>query len=464
MAKKKKKVKLRKDHNKRERLVDIEIDEISLVDKPAIEDEFIITKNVNGKKRGKAVAKKKVIKIKTAKEIQKGVFWKRQFKKDAEGTEHGEHCVLCGMSKAKENEDIGMGLRHSICFKCAVLHMEKGVLESCLSGNFDLELFKEKHPNVKIHTKAEADDDGDEDSEGDGDAAAEAGDGDSEGTAPASTTKTDPPAKDEGNEDSEEDEDESEDESEAEEDEDSEEDGDSDEDSEDESEDEDESSTKKGKGKGIVGKLNKRVKALEKSLEDVLVMLEGAAEFHEAASMMLNQQAELLVGALEMVMMLEMGEDQAEAAKSLQIKLKKFRGTVRKAGAKISAGRLQTLRDIADKLSSLIQSVAGEAIGGKTGGKKGKTKSVELESLTTQIADLKKSNSDKDTVLKKLTDRLDDLEAFGDASSELDEDEDDDSESEGSRGSVFKGFGPLKDVSDRMQKSTRTSTVGKSKA
>jgi len=36
----KKKVKLRKDHSKKERLVGIEIDEISLVDKPAIGDGF----------------------------------------------------------------------------------------------------------------------------------------------------------------------------------------------------------------------------------------------------------------------------------------------------------------------------------------------------------------------------------------------------------------------------------------
>jgi len=193
-------------------------------------------------------------------------------------------------------------------------------------------------------------------------------------------------------------------------------------------------------------------------------LLEGAAEFHEQAVIMLNQQAELLVGALEMVMMLEMGDTQVQQADELRQELKNFHGTVQKAGAKISSSRLQTLRDIAEKLTALIQSVAGESQkqGGKKGGKQAKKKSVEMESLTKELSELKKSVATKDEELKKMVDRLDDLEAFGDASQEIDDEDDDSDSSSETEGSVFKDFGPLKGVTDRIQKHTRISTIRKS--
>ena len=73
MKTKLKKRNLKKDDSKMQRLVDIEIDEISLVDKPAIGEEFIITKSVEG---GKAVKKKKgKAKKTTGKNIQ--IHWDR---------------------------------------------------------------------------------------------------------------------------------------------------------------------------------------------------------------------------------------------------------------------------------------------------------------------------------------------------------------------------------------------------
>lgn len=506
---KKRKLKLKKDNDIRQRLLDIEIDEISLVDKPAIEDEFIITKRVNGKgKGGTTVAKKKkqtknskaskkktskkskktevvdgpVKTVKTAKEIQKGVFWKRSFKKDTEGKDHGDHCGFCGITKADETETIGMGLRCGVCFKCAVQHMEKDVVEDCIDGTFNFETFKEKHPGVKLFAKdgdpPTEDDGADEDSEDDGD-------GDTPTAASTKSKKDDESDEDESDEDEsdedDEDEDESDDESdESDEDESDEDESDDDEDeSDDDKSDDDEDTEKSDKERA------KRLKALkklhpkarlgkvEKQLEDVVEMLAGSMEFHEQAVAMLSAQAELMMGALELILVgAQNGGEQSEAtvqaAKNIKKGIKIFRETVQKAGAKISASRLATLRDIAEKLTTLIQSVATdqkEATSGKKGAKKNKKsleKTVtELEVMNKKIASLEKSNSDKDDQLEKMANRLDDFEAFSGSSSEIDDDELDDEDSDSSNESVFKDFGPLKETVDRMEKRTRISTKKK---
>ena len=65
---KRKKVKLRKVKEV-SRLFDIEIDEISLVDKPAIKEEFYITKTADGRKI--KVGKKKKNKKKKSKKSEK---------------------------------------------------------------------------------------------------------------------------------------------------------------------------------------------------------------------------------------------------------------------------------------------------------------------------------------------------------------------------------------------------------
>ena len=208
-------------------------------------------------------------------------------------------------------------------------------------------------------------------------------------------------------------------------------------------------------------------------MEDIIEMLAGSMEFHEQAVSMLSQQAELMMGALEMILMGAAGAEQSEAtvtaAGELKSKIKSFRKSVQKAGAKISAGRLQTLQDIAEKLTALIQSVSSdvkEAQGGKKGSKKNKKSivtSTDLDSLKQEIADLKKSVSGKDEQLEKLANRLDDFEAFGEGSAGMDDDElDEDDDSDSSEGeSVFKGFGPLGATVDRMEKRTRTVTKKK---
>ena len=162
----KKKIRLKKDNNKRQRLTDIDIDEISLVDKPAIEDEFIITKRISKKERI-AMAKKKNKKSKSSKkkskktkkgqltsltkvkEIQKKAFWGQTLEKSLE-EDHGDFCCFCGISEETEAETIKMGLMKGVCFKCAVNHMEKGVLEDCLSEKFDVDKFAKKNPKIKI--------------------------------------------------------------------------------------------------------------------------------------------------------------------------------------------------------------------------------------------------------------------------------------------------------------------------
>jgi len=485
MKRKAKKRNLKKDNEQRQRLVDLDIDEISLVDKPAIAEEFIITKRVEGKG-------KPTMKISKAKEIQKGVFWKRAMKKDAEGTKHGDSCAFCGITTEDEAKSVGMGLRSGVCFKCAVANMEHGVLDACIDGTFDLEKFKKDHPEVTLFTKADADDaddgKGKDGKKGKGKKkakakAADEAEGDSEADPDEDESEGDSEA--EGDE-AESDEDESEDGDEAEGDEDESDEDESDEDGDDEAEgdeaesDEDESEDGdeaegdedgEGESEDEPPAADPASKTTEQRLGEMEGMLASSMDFHEQTVKALHQTGMLALHTLELNLK-SLTPEQAKLVKELKEKIKTFRGTVQKAGAKISASRLQTLRDVVDRLATLIQSVAGEAgKDGKTGGKKTK-KSVSSDgdsAVLAQLQEMQKSFetalAGKDAAITKLTNRLDDLDAFGGASTEIEDDDDsddsDDSDSEDEGGSVFKDFGPLTEVSKRINKHTRITTKKK---
>jgi len=467
--------KLQKETKAKQRLKDIDIDEISLVDKPAIDSEFVLTKSMKSK-GGNKVTKKK---IKKSVELKKGIDWASTVTKSSDDVP-AVACKLCGISKKDEAEQIGLGMLSSTCFNCAIEHLDKGVLAQCLTGTFDADAFLEKNPDLKPTSKDE-DAEGEGDAEGsEGDSEDEAGEGDAngnkktkdgeesedeesedEGEGDAAASKADGEGDDAEGGEGESDDEESEGEGEE---------------SEDESEGDDESED----DEAAEGDTEKRVAAVEKNLADIEGMLGATLEMHEQTIMMMSQMGELTMGALELTMMLreESGEMSSEdeatvqaAAKALQSKIKIFRKKfVRKAGAKISAGRLKVLREMAEKLSDLISSVSEDAAKAKSKGRSKKTvKSAEVMELKKSVKkltdDLTKSASEKEELEKglvELANRLDDIEKSTGFSSELDdEDEDDSEDSSHENGSVFKGFGPLQAVTDRVIKSTRVSDVKK---
>lgn len=507
MGKKKtKKKNINKQQEAKQRLTDIEIDEISLVDKPAIDEEFIVTKSL-GNKGGVKVSRKK--KIKKSLELRKGIDWSSTFRKTVDNS--NTHCKLCGITKDEEAESVGMGLLCSTCFSCALEHMDKGVFDSCIAGTFDADNFMKENPDLFGDSSKEAgsDDDGQDDGSGDDDSSD--GDSDSDasktddGQAGDSSSGEGEDENENGNDDSqaaEDDSQKSEDDSEqGADDEENEQGGDSEdssksedegsEDSEENGEGDSEDSSKSEDGDSEDGQddgsgdseepsdqpTEKRVAAVEKQLGDIQEMLTASLDMHEQAAMMMSQMGELIMGSLELVTMMaeEQGgeaEQTQQAAKGLKEKIKAFRNdNVQKAGAKISQNRLNVLREIADKLSALIESVAPSDDEGK--GKKGKSrktsKSAEVESLKKEIESLKKSVSEAGDVKKQLgemANRLNDIEASAGASTGIDDDEEDDEEesSEEDDGSVFKGFGPLQGVTERINKQQRVSHLRKGKS
>lgn len=156
----------------------------------------------------------------------------------------------------------------------------------------------------------------------------------------------------------------------------------------------------------------------------------------------------------------EMSEKTQKRARILTKKMKSFQELVQKAGAKISRQRLSALQEIAEKLNNLISSVTidAKAAEGKRGGRK---KGVEadsdtqstVDSLKKEISELKKSllddnGTDKVTAIVEkvdgLADRLDELEeSMSGSSTEIQDDDDseDDGTSTTTKGSVFTGLG-----------------------
>ena len=479
--------KKRKDILKRQRLVDIEIDEISLVDSPAIGEKFIITKSINGK--GKTVGKK-VKQLTVKKTLELADKWKLVAQ---QVNDKSEECIITGVTKEKTQ----LGFIDGISFEAAI---SLDIIDDILARKFDLAKYKEENPEVFEKADDESDDEDDKKKKED--------ESDSEDDEDSDEDESEDEDEDESEDDEDSDEDESEDEDDESEDETTKSEGDSDEES-DESEDDktqkndetdsendedndesDESETTKSEDETTDSEndnesddtetddssddIEKRVVKLEKNISEVKDMLTTSLDFHEQAAMMTSEAIALVMGALDGVMMLmESDEEMAaalddEAVKSIRTQMKKFKKNIQKAGAKISASRLQLLRDIAEKLFTLIESVSSQEKGSGKDGKK--TQKSVMESFETKIESLKKSLATTEQSLEKFADleksmkdvakRLDGIEAsIGGASDVCDDDLDEDDESDDdSQESVFKGFGPLSDVSERIQKKKRMET------
>ena len=459
VIKKSKKVKLKKGETKE--IFDLEIDEVSAVDMAAIGESFYITKSVNNKKGAKVAKKKKLPLIKAMPK------WSENLEK-ADSDKCGEHCHFCGVTKAVEEETMGAGLRNGVCIGCALEHFEKGVFDDCMDFKFDIEEFKTKFPDVKLHevstqkNEDESDDDSDEEEDEDG-----------EEDADKDSDKDEKDAdKDADKKDSEEDEDEDEDDSDEEEDEDSEKNkaaGDS-------ATGDEENSNQDSELNN--GELSKRVIKLEKSLEDVTGMLERSLELHEVSAGAFNEVVTLTFASIDMLMAMmeerkeednesEAGKAQSELFTSINDSIKSVRLEVSKAGAKISGKRMAVLREIATKLSELIESVLGSA-----DAKKDMTKSALTEvqkSLNSVKEDLQKSIADSasslkediDEKLKEVNTKLEDIEQSGGASFNLGDDEEDDTEEEEEveKGeSVFSNVLGLDEVTKSIKRKQRNLT------
>lgn len=406
----------------KKRLFNLRIKEISLVDSPAIGEEFIIVKSVNGKGNESMTTKKKgevvITKAVTTAIIQKGAGWGLAVEKSTGGTDEEKakriastHCNFCKITAEEEAKSIGMGLLCNCCFVCALERMEKGVFDACCEGTFNFEEYQKSNPE-EFATKTE----------------------------PVTEPVTEP-AKVEPTE------------------------------------------------------LEKRLQKVEKSTDDVQTMLTAMLDMHDQAAGYLNAIVQMTVDALNLCMSIDAEQNgvtetrsqQFAAVTALLAKTREVDNTnVQKAGAKVSRQRLALLQEIADKLSALISEVLPPkkpedgAAGGCVAGMKGALKSASQDIETfkskmadfekavsksgtdeTAIADLKKSVEEAVSKVGELTNRLNDVEKGAGASSSItdDDDSEDEDASNGGGESVFKGFGPLSDVTKRIQKTNRVSNV-----
>lgn len=225
--------------------------------------------------------------------------------------------------------------------------------------------------------------------------------------------------------------------------------------------------------------LKKRMEKVEKNLGEVETMLAQSLDLHEVVAANLNEILALQMNALDVVMMM-IQEDQTseqpasdqppsegEAPTTMASITEQIRGSIKavkveisKAGAKISRGRLQLLRDIASKLGELIQSVdvADEAASkvGKKGTKKAevlKTVQKSFESLTGEIGGLKDVSDELREKLTGIEERLKGVESTAGASDAIDDDDAPEGTSSTSK-SVFSGLIPEQDIK-RISKTVR---------
>lgn len=433
MGNKKKKVKKK---NEIKRLFDLEVDEVSLVDKPAIGETFNVIKSVKGKKgsssMGKKIKKDKVSKFKAMTNWATTFKLKGKKKKASKkkGVNHSnENCLFCKMTAKEESETMGLGLLCSVCFDCALERDEKGVFDDCIDGKFDMEKYKEAHPDDPIFKTEEETTDDDEDGE----------------ESEENLDKND-------NSDDEEDSDDEEEESEEEESDDEEEDDD----------DEDGEDTEKSEDQKTITDLGKRITKLEKSFKDVSKTLDRSLGLHEQSANAYDELSTLTLSALDGFMFLvgnEVEEDD-EAQKEegsltglmgeIMGNMKKVKEMRSKAGAKVSASRMRVLREIAEKLTQLIDSVSGQSE------KKGESKKALDETVATlksEVSDLKGTLEESEADKESLNKRLDDLENEAEGSNGIDDDE----ESETTTKTTSKGssiFSNIVDI-DNIQKTTK---------
>lgn len=360
---------------KKKRLINLEINELSMVDSPAIGETFIITKNV---KRGLRVNKKVTLNKATK-------LWNESISKAVD--QKNEKCLFCGITKEEENKTLGLGLLCGVCFNCAFERMEKKVFDQCIEGTFDFEKFKSEYPDDDIFKSGDVEDE---------------------------EKKDDDVNEDEKKDDVEDEEKKDDDVSD-------------DEKKEDEEDDETKEDEEKNDGfielESELSKLKEGNEKLEKSLDDVKEMLSTSLGIHEQTAMGFNEIVGLTFGALDLVTNL-IDTDKEDTAKCIkEIKEKISQEDVSKAGAKISSSRLQTLRDIAEKLSQLIESVSGESM------KESKEKNVksidELKNISKNNTEMIKGMEEK---LIGLVKNVEALSLAGGVSNALDDEIEDQSE------------------------------------
>lgn len=131
----------------RKRLSDLEIDEFSLVDVPAIGEKIILTKRMEN------MNEKEI--------MQKTMLWNLCLQKAVDQSNEG--CLFCGITKAEEAKKIGAGLICSVCISCAMERVDKGVFDACLDLEFDFEEYQKQYPEEFLKNSDDEDEDEDSD-------------------------------------------------------------------------------------------------------------------------------------------------------------------------------------------------------------------------------------------------------------------------------------------------------------
>jgi hypothetical protein len=389
------------------RIVDLEVDENSLVDKPAIGESFFLIKRM---KDGTIAPLPKEI-------IQKASGWMESVKKSE--TNAPDTCVFCKVEGGREPK---LGLLCSVCFSCASERIDKGVFDACIEGTFDIEKYRVENPDELQEP---------------------------------STTKADPaaPPEEKTNEEGERKPTESPDKQTQ------------------ENPDNLKSDPEKPAETSVeikLVKLEKQVEDLVAMLQESLGLHESAAQALNQAVALIASALEQLATLSTMD---TGGEGETEetmaAAKNVQTCVQALREQntsepIEKVGAKISSARMQMLRDLSEKLAELLGSLVDSR--GKDGKQNGTRKDLEL--VVTRLGDVEaqiKELASKAEDLPKLVKRIDDLENTSGASGALDGDEEP-SPKTTSKKSLFSdviGLSDIKqgiDARDKFLKRKRTTT------
>lgn len=472
-----------KDKKGVKRIVNLTVNEFSPVDKPAIGEEFIIIKSLDGKKPSESFGQV----------IEKGISWKSSVEKN-----HSEEGI-CHFCKVDGGSEPKIGLKCGVCFSCAFDRMDKGVFDQCLAGSFSFEEYKKAYPQefdtsekALVPSDSMSKDDLKKSLEGRSDKFDIEMRDDAALTFPAGlpsglddyadpvnlkfpidTVERTKNSKTRFRQLA--------------------------------------SSYKEEESKAVIherivcrelklgmtpgfdpedpldqllssdlkeelekgsahegGDMKEELEKIRKQFSELKTMLEQSLSLHDEAARALNQIVELNLMALEQVAMLTgegNGEGQAsptpEQTEMMQ-SISTFKAEISKVGAKISTERLTVLREISEKLSTLIRSV----MGGKKEGKKDLSKAAEglvsrVQSLETSVEAIRNESTNKIEAIGK---RLNEIENTAGGSTALSDDEEGGDNGDGkdkSQKSVFSDIIGLDDI--KMQISRREAFLNKPK-
>jgi len=471
-----------KDKKGVKRIVNLTVNEFSPVDKPAIGEEFIIIKSLDGKKPSESFGQV----------IEKGISWKSSVEKN-----HSEEGI-CHFCKVDGGSEPKIGLKCGVCFSCAFDRMDKGVFDQCLAGAFSFEEYKKAYPQefdtsekALVPSDSMSKDDLKKSLEGRSDkfdiemrddaaltfpAGFPAGLDDYADPVnlkfPIDTVERTKNSKVRFKQLA--------------------------------------SSYKEEESKAVIheriirrelklgispgfdpedpldqllpddlkeelekgsahegGDMKEELEKIRKQFSELKTMLEQSLSLHDEAARALNQIVELNLMALEQVAMLTgdggTGEGEAnptpEQTEMMQ-SISTFKAEISKVGAKISTERLTVLREISEKLSTLIRSV----MGGKKEGKKDLSKAAEglvsrVQSLETSVEAVRNESTNKIEAIGK---RLNEIENTAGGSAALSDDEEGGDNGDGkdkSQKSVFSDIIGLDDI--KMQISRREAFLNK---